>query len=320
MGTPQYAAASLRALLASRHRIRAVVTRPDKPRGRGQRLEPGAVKRVALQAGIEVLEPASPREDSFLQCLRELRADLGVVVAYGRILPRAALEAPRLGCINAHASLLPQLRGAAPIERAMLAGMAETGVTIMQMNEGLDEGDVLLARATPVPDTMNGEQLREVLAGLSARLLVEAVDSFAAAPLPRTPQDHSAATFAPPLRKTEAAIRWHEDARALWLRVRAFAPRPGAYAFDGTTRLKILAAQPLEPDANTLPGTVAGTVLGTSRNGLLVACGRGVLEISVLQPEGKRPMPALDYARGARMGQAAQVFLDGAGTPTHDGL
>lgn len=307
MGTPEYAAVSLRRLLASRHRVLAVVTRPDKPRGRGQQVEPGPVKRVAMDAGLEVLDPVSARDEGFLQRLRDLKADLGVVVAYGRILPRAALDAPRLGCINAHASLLPKLRGAAPIERAVLAGFHETGVTIMQMNEGLDEGDILFTRSTPIPDTMTGPELREVLAGVSAELLVEAIDAMAAGPVPRTPQDDAAATFAPPLKKSEAAIAWDEDARTLWLRIRAFSPRPGAFAFDGATRLKVLAARVLDRDAGAAPGTV----LGVSEAGLLVACGRGVLEVTALQPEGKRAMSALDYARGLRPAGEMHVLKDG---------
>lgn len=311
MGTPEYAAVSLRLLLTGRHRVLAVVTRPDKPRGRGQQVEPGAVKRVALEAGIPVLDPASARDEGFLAELRGLGADLGVVVAYGRILPRAALDAPRLGCINAHASLLPLLRGAAPIERAILAGFTETGVTIMQMDEGLDEGDILLKRATPIPDTMTGAELREVLAKLSAQLLVEAVDLFADSPgeLHPVPQDHAAATFAPPLKKAEAAIGWNEAARTLALRVRAFAPRPGAFAFDAKVRLKVLEARALDRATDAAPGTV----LGVSESGLLVACGNGVLEIVTLQPEGKRPMTALDYARGARVGSGPHVLLDGHG-------
>lgn len=315
MGTPEYAAVSLRALVASRHRVKAVVTRPDKPRGRGQQMEASAVKRLAAEQGIRVLDPPSPRSEEFLTDLRALECDLGVVVAYGRILPRAALDAPRLGCINAHASLLPELRGAAPIERAILAGKTETGVTIMQMDEGLDEGDMLLERRIAIAGDATGAQLRERLAALSAELLVETVDRFASDPAGLVPrkQDHAAATFAPPLKKQEAAIRWHDDARDLALRVRAFAPRPGAYAYDGATRLKILEARALDGQRDAAPGTIAET---TAR-GIVVACGRGALEISVLQPEGRRAMPALDYERGVRSraasqgAQAARVLHDG---------
>ncbi len=313
MGTPEYAAVSLRALLATRHRVKAVVTRPDKPRGRGQQMEASAVKRVAAEHGLPVLDPASPRGDDFLAELRALRCDLGVVVAYGRILPRAALDAPRLGCINAHASLLPELRGAAPIERAILAGKTETGVTIMQMDEGLDEGDILTARRIAIGDSTTGAELRERLQALSAEMLVEAVDRFATDPAGFAPQkqDHSAATFAPPLRKQEAAMRWHDDARDLALRVRAFAPKPGAYAYDGQSRLKILEAHAVEGPRGAAPGSVTGT---TAR-GIVVACGRGALEITVLQPEGKRAMPALDYERGVKSRAAAP----GGARILHDG-
>jgi methionyl-tRNA formyltransferase len=316
MGTPGYAAVSLRALLASRHRVRAVVTRPDKPRGRGQQTEACAVKLVAAEHGIRVLDPPSARSEDFLTALRALECDLGVVVAYGRILPRAALEAPRLGCINAHASLLPELRGAAPIERAILAGKTETGVTIMQMDEGLDEGDMLLARRVAIGERTTGAELRERLAALSAEMLVEAVDRFAEDPagLVRVRQDHAAATFAPPLRKAEAAIHWNDDACELALRVRAFAPKPGAYAFDGRARIKILDARAVEVAVAAAPGTVTGS----SERGLVVACGRGALEICVIQPEGKRAMAAPDYERGLKSRRApdgaengARVFHDG---------
>jgi methionyl-tRNA formyltransferase len=306
MGTPEYAAVSLRRLLETPHRVRAVVTRPDKPSGRGHRTEPSAVKKLAAEAGIEVLDPASPRDEAFRSRLASLEVDLGVVVAYGRILPKAVLELPRLGCINAHGSLLPLLRGAAPIERAILAGFDKTGVTIMQMNEGLDEGDMLLSREIAIPPAMNGAELRGAMAALSADLLVQAVDALAAGPLQARPQSHADATFAPPLKKGEAALRWSEPARELWLRVRAFAPRPGAYAFDGSSRIKILEAQPIELD----PGTTAGSVVRIATDGFVVACGHGALQVSAVQPEGKRAMPAADYARGARL-QVGHRFDDG---------
>jgi methionyl-tRNA formyltransferase len=318
MGTPEYAAVSLARLLGGPHRVLAVVTRPDKPRGRGQQVEPSPTRRLADQAGIPVLAPASARDPAFLEALSALGADLGVVVAYGRILPRAALDAPRLGCINAHASLLPLLRGAAPIERAILAGLDRTGVTIMQMNEGLDEGDMLLARSIDIGHETTGDQLRRRLADLSADLLAEAVDLFAMADgapggvensglVVRTPQDHACATFAPPLRKEEAAITWASPATELLLRVRAFAPRPGAFCFDGATRVKVLAGRATDADLST--NSAPGTVLGTGDEGLRVACGRGVLEITTLQPEGKRAMAATDYERGRAAGP--RVLRDG---------
>ncbi len=299
MGTPQYAAVSLRRLLAGPHRVRAVVTRADKARGRGQELKPSPVKELALEAGIEVLDPASPRTPEFAARLRDIAPDLGVVVAYGRILPLQVLTIPRYGCINAHGSLLPALRGAAPIERAILAGHTETGVTIMQMSEGLDEGDMISARALAIGAQTTAEELREKMAQLSAQLLVEAVGRFAAGPVAATPQDNAAATFAPPLRKEEAALDWSEDAEAVVRRVRAFAPRPGAFTFDGNTRLKVLEAKVAEAGASP---DAAGTVLadGAAHGGLLVTCGRGVVELVSVQPEGRRPMSGSDYRRGRR--------------------
>lgn len=328
MGTPEYAAVSLRRLLAGPHRVRAVVTRADKARGRGQELRHSPVKELALAAGIEVLDPVAPRTPEFVARLAELAPDLGVVVAYGRILPPQVLSIPRYGCINAHGSLLPKLRGAAPIERAILAGHHETGVTIMQMSEGLDEGAIISARALAIGPQTNAEELRVAMAELSAQMLVEAVDRFAAGQVTAAPQNDAEATFAPPLRKEEAQIDWNEDAGAVVRRVRAFAPRPGAFTFDGATRLKVLSARVAEPDA---PGVVAavatsapavpgdhaeraeatcgegsraaGSILGDGAahgRALTVACGRGVVELLSVQPEGRRPMSGEDYQRGRR--------------------
>lgn len=298
MGTPEYAAVSLRRLLEGPHLVVAVVTRPDKPRGRGQKSEPSPVKELAIRSGIEVLDPASARGPELAARLAELAADVGVVVAYGRILPKAVLEAPRLGCVNAHASLLPELRGAAPIERAILAGLARTGVTIMRMNEGLDEGDILFAREVAIDETTTGGALRETLATMSAEMLAEALDALAGGAIAARPQDHERATFAPPLRREEAAIDWNESADEVSRRVRAFAPRPGAFAFDEGTRLKILEARVVDRDRASAAS--AGSVMAVSAEGVVVACGRGAVELVQVQPEGKRPMRALDYERGRR--------------------
>ncbi|HYC54318.1 MAG TPA: methionyl-tRNA formyltransferase [Candidatus Binatia bacterium] len=316
MGTPQYAAVSLRRLLDGPHRVVAVVTRADKARGRGQQMVPSPVKEIALASGVEVLDPVSPRSPEFVARLRELAPDLGVTVAYGRILPAHVLSIPRLGCINAHGSLLPALRGAAPIERAILEGLGRTGVTIMQMSEGMDEGDVIAERGVEIPACMNAGELREVMAEVSAQMLAETVDRYAAGPVAQTPQDHSRATFAPPLRKEEAAIDWNTDADFIARQVRAFAPRPGAYAFDGRMRLKVLAANAKRsgtfPAAEKVPDPFfAGTIVGRSGQGLLVACGSGVLELRTVQPEGKRAMSALDYERGNRGADPHRVLLPG---------
>lgn len=315
MGTPEYAAVSLRRLLAGPHRVRAVVTRADKARGRGHELRASPVKELALAAGIEVLDPALPRAPEFVARLADIAPDLGVVVAYGRILPPQVLTIPRLGCINAHGSLLPKLRGAAPIERAILAGYAQTGVTIMQMSEGLDEGAMLSARALAIgPQTTAGE-LRAAMAELSAQMLVEAVERYAAGEVTATPQDDAEATFAPPLAKHEAQIDWNEDADAVVRRVRAFAPQPGAFTFDGNVRLKVLVARVAAAGGVAGRGAgpaqaaredgamTAGTVLDAGASdgeGLLVACGRGVVELVSVQPEGRRSMSGNDYLRGRR--------------------
>lgn len=295
MGTPEYAAVSLRRLLETSHRVLAVVTRADKARGRGQELRPSPVKELALSAGIEVLDPPSPRTPEFIARLREIEPDLGVVVAYGRILPPQVLEIPRYGCINAHGSLLPRLRGAAPIERAILEGYGTTGVTIMQMSEGLDEGAMISSRALAIGPQMNAEELRVAMAELSAQMLVEAVDRYAAGLVAATPQNDAEATFAPPLKKEEAAIDWNEDAAAVVRRVRAFAPRPGAFTFDGATRLKVLVATVVDAGAAK---HAAGALVEHDR--FVVACGSGAVEVLSVQPEGRRAMSGADYLRGCR--------------------
>ncbi len=319
MGTPEYAAVSLEALVSSRHQVAAVLTRPDKPAGRGKRLQACAVKKLAIEHGIEVLDPASPRDHSCIRRVHELGLDIGACVAYGRILPAELLYAPRLGCINAHGSLLPRLRGAAPIERALLEGESETGVTIMQMNEGMDEGDIILARRVTIEAGTDAGSLRQRLSHLSAELLLEALDSIASGKAVAKAQDHDAATYAPPLDKREAQIDWSADAVQVDRVIRAFAPSPGAFTFDGSKRLKILAARVEEDAAKRCePGTEA-VAAGPASNGsasnrdkagepgavvpgdgktLRVRCGNGIIAVSRLQPEGKRPMSAADYLRG----------------------
>jgi methionyl-tRNA formyltransferase len=303
MGTPPFAATCLERLLATRHIIAVVVTRPDKPRGRGMEAQPSAVKQLADARALEVLAPAGPKDPAFLARLRALDADLGVVVAYGRILPDAVLESPRLGCINAHASLLPALRGAAPIERAILEGHERTGVSIMRINERLDAGDVMLTGETAIDDAIDGATLRERLALQAADLLAQAVDLLADGAARFTPQNEGAATYAPPLRREESCIDWNEPALEVGRRVRAFAPRPGAFTFDGGKRIKILRGRALRdqqppPGASTRVTAPAGTVLAVDGDSLVVRCGGGEYLVDVVQPEGKREMTAGAWARG----------------------
>jgi methionyl-tRNA formyltransferase len=249
-----------------------------------------------LTHGLPVLDPHRPRGDEFLAALAATKPDLGVVVAYGRILPESVLQVPTFGCINAHGSLLPALRGAAPIERAILAGHTQTGVTIMQMDAGMDTGDMLASRSIAVPEDMDAGTLREAMAELSADMFVAAIEDIAASRTKRTPQDPQLASYAPPLRRAESRVDWERSAIEVSQLVRAFAPAPGAFTFADQRRLKVLAtsAATLEPT-----GRPAGFVLGIEDSMVRVACGRGSIGLTHIQPEGKRSMSAIDYARGA---------------------
>lgn len=303
-GTPAYASVSLQALLESRHEIVAVVTRADAPSGRGRRLTPSPIKKLALAAGLAVLDPQKPRGAEFLDAFRKLDSDLGVVVAYGRLLPVDLLALPRKGMINAHGSLLPALRGAAPIERAILTGLQETGVSIMAVSEGMDEGDVFSRQTLPITDTTNADELREQMATLSAQMLMRTIEDIDANRATAEPQDDAAATYAPPLRREESCLDWAQPARSLSCVVRAFGPRPGAFTFDGARRLKVLEATPQKMAPHTTPemgkmgkmGT--GTILEHTAEGVVVTCGEGNLLLTMIQPEGKQAMKASDYARG----------------------
>jgi methionyl-tRNA formyltransferase len=299
MGTPAFARVCLEALLASRHRVVAVVTQPDKPAGRGMKLSESAVKRLARERGIEVRQPVKLRDAGFVEWLRDLAPDLAVVVAYGRILPADVLAIPRLGCINAHASLLPALRGAAPIQRAIMEGLRETGVTIMRISEEMDAGDMLMSAAVEITADTDGPSLHDRLAETAAPLLVAAVDAIADGSAVRTPQDHAAATYAPPIRAHDARIDWQRSAAAIDRQIRALRPRPGAYTHDGPVRLKVLSARPHAGRSHG-PGTSArpGTLLGAGEAGVDVACGDGVLTLIEVQPEGRKAMKAADYLRG----------------------
>lgn len=298
MGTPQFAEVCLEHLLESVHRVTAVVTRPDRPAGRGQKPRPSVVKLLARSRGIEVLEPTRPSAPEFISAMRALAPDVVVVVAYGRLLPDAVLCIPPHGCINAHASLLPRYRGAAPIERAILRGDTETGVTIMRINERMDAGDVLMAEPVAIGARTDAAGLREMLAPIAARLLVSALDALAMGHAVFSPQDESLVTYAPPLEKEEARIDWRQPAAVVDRVIRAFHPAPGAFTFERGRRLKIRAAV---VRAGQIQGD-PGTVVESSESGMLIACGEGALLVETLQPEGRRPMSAADYVRGCPAG------------------
>lgn len=298
-GTPAFAVPSLEALLGSRHTVVAVVSQPDRPKGRGHQLQVTPTKAVALARGVPVLQPSKIREEAFLQQVRELRADLGVVVAFGRILPDALLAIPRLGMINVHASVLPRYRGAAPIQRAVLAGDTETGVTIMRVETELDAGPTFAVGTVPIPADATSGDMETILASLGARLLLPVVDDLAAGRAVETPQDHPRATHAAKITKDEGAIDWTQPAEVVHNRVRGLQPWPLAWSRLGADRLVLRRTRPLAVAPDNLAGAPPGAVLRASGDELTVACGHGTaLQVLELQPEGRRTMTAREFLAG----------------------
>ncbi len=280
-----------------------MLTRADRPAGRGQQLQASPVKRRALASGLPVYQPRSLREPEPLERIAAVGADAMVVAAYGLILPAAVLAAPRLGCINIHASLLPRWRGAAPIQRAIEAGDAQTGITIMQMDEGLDTGPMLLARAIPIGPQESAGSLHDRLAALGAQLIVEALDGLARGQLTPVAQPEDGATYAPKISKAETALDWREPAHRLADRIRAFDPFPGATARleRESDPLKVWKARTVDaPPAPVTAGRqpAPGTVLRAGADGLDVACGEGVLSLLELQKPGGRRLGLAEFLRG----------------------
>jgi methionyl-tRNA formyltransferase len=305
-GTPDFAVPPLEALHAAGHELVAVYTQPDRPAGRGQAVTASPVKRRALELGLGIEQPASFKPAEAVARLREHRADLMVVVAYGLILPQAVLDVPRHGCWNIHASLLPRWRGAAPIQRAILAGDESTGITIMQMDAGLDTGPMLLVRPTPIGPREHGGALHDRLSVMGAEAIVAAIDAWQAGRLTPQPQPASGATYAAKIRKEEARIDWAQPAVAIDRLVRAFNPWPVAEtAWDGK-QLRIWAAEP-EPRAPVTAAAEPGTVLESAGGRIVVATGEGALGLTRVQVAGRRAMPAAEFLNatslaGARFG------------------
>ncbi|MGE3296882.1 MAG: methionyl-tRNA formyltransferase [Porticoccaceae bacterium] len=293
-GTPEFAAAHLRALLDSRHPVVAVYTQPDRPAGRGRRLGASPVKELALARGIAIRQPQSLKDPGVQDELAALALDLLVVVAYGLILPPAVLVLPRLGCVNVHASLLPRWRGAAPVQRALAAGDGASGVTIMQMDAGLDTGAILAMRECPIAPGDTGGSLLDRLATLGPPLLLETLDALASGNVRPQPQDNSQATYAAKIGKQEAAIDWHDSAVAIDRKVRAFNPVPVAHARRNQVTLRVWAGA-----VSAYSGAAAaGTVLTADPDGIVVACGAGAYRILELQLEGRTRQPVAAILNG----------------------
>ncbi len=289
-GTPDFSVPPLRALIDSPHQVVGVYTQPDRPAGRGRKLVPSSVKAVALEAGIPVEQPVDFRDEADVQRLADYHADLMVVVAYGLLLPEPVLDAPHLGCINIHASILPRWRGAAPIQRAIQAGDSETGVAIMQMEKGLDTGPVYLIERTPIAVDETGGSLHDRLSALGAEALMKALPGIADGTLSAQPQDDAQAVYAHKLQKSEAWIDWRQPADRIERQVRAFNPWPVAQTRYEDANLRIW-------EAHAMSGECAepGTVMAAGREGVDVATGDGLLRITQLQLPGKRSMSAQDF-------------------------
>jgi methionyl-tRNA formyltransferase len=299
-GTPDFAVPALERL-AQRHRIAAVFTQPDRPAGRGQVLHPSPVKRRALELGLTVHQPASFKTPEALEMLRAAQVDALVVVAYGQILPAAALAIPARGCLNIHASLLPRWRGAAPIQRALLEGDPVTGVTIMRMEAGLDTGPMLLSRGMAIDARDNAQTLHDKLAAEGALLIDEVLQALRSGVLPEVVQPLEGVTYAAKIDKAEAPIRWERHAEEISRQVRAFNPWPMAETrFDGM-QLRVWEAEPIDAPAISGSDRPPGSVLTATGEGIDVVCGTGVLRIRKLQLAGRKPLPADEFLRGQRL-------------------
>jgi methionyl-tRNA formyltransferase len=304
LGSGSFAIPSLEALLDAGHDVAALVTQPDREKGRGQALAPPPTKPVAERRGLAVLQPRRVREPEAREALRRLAPELQVVVAFGQILPRSVIDVAPRGTVNVHASLLPKLRGAAPIQWAIANGETETGVTTMLIDEGLDTGPTLLARATPIGGEETAADLEPRLARMGAQLLLETVRGLEEGTILPVPQDHSRATVAPLLKKEDGRIDWSLPAARVASRARGFHPWPGAFTFQEGRLLKVLRVR----EAGSAAGAEPGTVTAVGADGVTVACGDGAaVRLVEVQPESRRAMPAAAWAAGARLRPGARL-------------
>lgn len=297
MGTPDFASSNLEALLAGPDQVVAVVTQPDRPKGRGKKLSPPAVKVVAEAAGLPVLQPTKVRTDEFREQLAAYKPDLIVVTAYGRILPKGILEVAPLGCINVHGSILPRHRGAAPIQWAVIEGDKEVGVTTMQMDEGMDTGDILLIKKiVPAQDETAGSLFTK-LATLGTEALMETIEGLKAKAIVAVPQDHGLATEAPMLAKNDGLVDWNKPASVLESFVRGMDPWPSAFCFLDGKRLRLFHPAVFAKKTDAVPGTI----LSATKEGLMIATGENCLLVKEIQPEGKKRMTVEAFICGAKL-------------------
>ncbi len=296
MGTSVFAVVALEKLLTSGHEVVYIVTQPDRPKGRGKKYQMPPVKEAALAAGREVLQPKRIREPEAVTMLTAIPVDVIVVAAYGQIIPQAILEHPAYGCLNIHGSLLPEYRGAAPIQRAIMEGKTETGVTIMYMNAGLDTGDMISRKVLTIGEDENYGELQQRMAELGAEELLAVLQSLEQGTVIRTPQTEETATYAARLESNEEKVDWNRPAAAIHCQIRALAPEPGAYTLWNGKRFKLLASHVAAETGSGTPGTVTEI----TANGFLVQASPGVLEIRTIQKEGKNRMAAADFTRGVK--------------------
>ena len=297
MGTPSFAVEILDNLYQAGYEIAAVVTQPDKPKGRGKKMEAPAVKVRAEDLGLEVYQPLKLRDEEFISLLRKINPEAIIVAAYGKILPKEILDLPPLGCINVHGSLLPKYRGAAPIQRAIMDGDEVTGVTIMRMNEGMDTGEMLTKVEVKIESDDNSGSLFAKMAKAGAKLLLQTLPLWQRGEITPQKQDENLATYAPMIAKEEELIDWHKSAREIGNLLRGLAPAPCGYTYFRGERLKIGACTWLAEENSA----AAGEVLAVEKNGITVACGKGCLRLIQVQPAGKKMISAWDFSNGSKI-------------------
>jgi len=303
MGTPSFAVPILRAIHKSNHELIGVVTQPDRLKGRGRKLGISPVKELATGLRPIVMQPQTTKDEAFIGEVKRMSPDLIVVAAYGRMLTRDLLDIPPLGCINVHASLLPKYRGAAPIQWAIVKGERKTGITIMKMDEGMDTGDILLAQEVEIGDEDTAQSLHDRLAQVGASLIIKAMDQLDKGTLRPIPQDHSEASYAPPLKKEDALIDWSQDGREIFNRIRGFNPWPGAFTYLKGLRLKVFSGEIINEEVREAPGKV----VQSGSEGVNVTTGKGSLLIKEVQLEGRKRMPIHEFLVGNEIPPGTQM-------------